>query len=87
MLNREDSSYVAVQIINEASFVREHLVEAIQNIRYEVTRPSILYKPKLSRDGNQYCFLLGDNIIEGCAGFGDTPELAAQDFDKNWRVK
>lgn len=53
MLNREDSSYVAVQIINEASFVREHLVEAIQNIRYEVTRPSILYKPKLSRDGNQ----------------------------------
>lgn len=47
--------------------------------------PHVLMRPRLSIDGNQYFALYGENQQEGCAGFGDTPELAMADFDKNWR--
>lgn len=36
----------------------------------------------LSVDGNQFCWLFGDNIQEGISGFGDTPHLAMLDFNK-----
>ena len=36
--------------------------------------------PKFSKDGNQYCFLLGENIQEGAVGFGDTAWEAALNF-------
>ena len=50
-----------------------------------LTRPSYLLKPKLSIDGNQWCALYGENLQDGVAGFGDTPEAAFADFDKAWR--
>jgi hypothetical protein len=42
-------------------------------------------KPKLSKDGNMWCFLYGENSQEGIAGFGETPHEAMVDFDKNFR--
>lgn len=36
-------------------------------------------------DGNSFCVLLGDNIQEGIAGFGDDPLHAMLDFIKNYR--
>jgi hypothetical protein len=53
-------------------------------IQEESTRPSVLFRPKLSIDGNQWCALLGEDLQSGCAGFGDTPSAAMLDFDKNW---
>ena len=50
----------------------------------EMMRPSVLFKPKLSMDGNKWCVLYGENLQEGCAGFGDSPELAMRDFDAQW---
>jgi len=47
--------------------------------------PSAIYRPAISIDGNQWCALYGDDLQCGVAGFGDTPELAMADFDKNWR--
>lgn len=38
--------------------------------------------PKFSRDGNQYCFLYGENLHDGIAGFGDTVEQAMLNFIK-----
>ena len=35
------------------------------------------------KDGNQWCFLFGDNLQEGIAGFGNTVEDAAIDFYSN----
>jgi len=32
------------------------------------------------KDGNQWCFLYGDNIQEGICGFGDTIYQAAKEF-------
>jgi hypothetical protein len=46
--------------------------------------PSVLYKPVISLDGNQYCALYGDDLMAGCAGFGSTMAEAMADFDKNW---
>jgi len=39
-----------------------------------------LLKPKLSKDGNMWCFLFGINLVEGVAGFGETPYKAAENF-------
>lgn len=35
------------------------------------------------KDGNQWCYLYGDNIQEGISGFGDTISDAAIDFYNN----
>lgn len=56
----------------------------ISGLDYTMARPSIVYKPKLFIDGNQWCALLGDNLQEGVAGFGKSPEKAMSDFDKNF---
>jgi hypothetical protein len=48
-------------------------------------RPSVLFRPEISLDGNMYCALFGKDLMEGCAGFGETMEAAMWDFDKNWR--
>lgn len=47
-------------------------------------KPHILYKPKLSKDGNMWCALYGSNLQEGVSGFGATPELAMKAFDREW---
>jgi len=50
----------------------------------QFTQPSVLYRPKLSIDGNQWVALYGDNLQDGVAGFGNTPAKAMSDLDKNW---
>ncbi|HET6788177.1 MAG TPA: hypothetical protein VFH49_09460 [Aquabacterium sp.] len=52
----------------------------------EAQRPSVLFRPSLSVDGNQWCALYGDNLQDGVAGFGDSPEAAMAGFDKAWRT-
>lgn len=47
----------------------------------EMARPSVNFKPTLSRDGSQWCALLGDNLQVGLAAFGDTPAEAMLNFD------
>ena len=46
--------------------------------------PSVIFKPRLFIDGNQWCALLGENIQDGVAGFGDTPAMAMRNFDMEW---
>ncbi len=46
--------------------------------------PSVLYKPKIYIDGSQWCVLYGDDIQNGIAGFGDSPQKAMHDFDDNF---
>jgi hypothetical protein len=61
--------------------------EAINQAASEYTRPSVIYKPKLSIDGNKWYALYGENLQDGVAGFGDSPMLAMCDFDDNWQKK
>jgi hypothetical protein len=50
----------------------------------EMMRPFMLLKPSVLKDGNKWCALYGDNLQDGVAGFGDTPEQAAIQFDIEW---
>lgn len=49
-----------------------------------MSRPSAVFRPTPSLDGNMYCLLFGPDLMNGVAGFGETMEAAARDFDKNW---
>ena len=60
--------------------VAENYTEAA----YEQMRPSVLYRPALSVDGDWWCALYGDDLQSGIAGFGETPATAMKDFDKQW---
>ena len=39
------------------------------------------------QDGNAYCILWGENLQEGIAAFGDTPEEAMCAFDRTMNAK
>lgn len=52
---------------------------------YEMQRPSVLFRPRIFIDGTDWCALYGDNLQDGVAGFGATPEAAMTNFDENWR--
>ena len=49
------------------------------------TRPSVMYRPRIFMEGNSWCALYGENIQDGVAGFGDSPEAAMADFDAAWQ--
>ena len=66
---------------------RNSIEESATAVRNELVRPSVLFRPALSMDGNQHCALYGSNLQEGIAGFGDSAEEAMRDFDKNWARK
>ena len=66
------------------NLVTAEFVEAIQRVSYEWMRPSIIFRPVITLDGDQFCCLLGSNPQEGIAGFGDTPDQACRAFDEAW---
>jgi len=55
------------------------------DVGYQAIRPSTVYKPKIFVDGNQWCVLYGEDLQSGVAGFGESPEKAMDEFDKEWK--
>ena len=49
--------------------------------------PAMHLKPRIYPDGNMWCALYGENLQEGVCGFGNTPEGAMADFDRNFRTQ
>ena len=68
----------------DISHVKQILLQDFSIAAYEMQRPSVLYRPALSRDGNMWCALYGENLQEGIAGFGETAAAAMTEFDQNW---
>lgn len=68
----------------DIGFARQMLQEQIGAVGFEMTRPSVLFRPAVSLDGNMFCALYGEDLMNGCAGFGKTLGEAMADFDKNW---
>lgn len=58
--------------------------ESIRVLASEYERPSVIFKPRIFPDGNQWCCLYGENIQEGIVGWGETPAKAAYQFDAEW---
>ncbi len=58
--------------------------------RHETARKqglwAVMYGLIPKRDGNQWCVLLGENLPEGIAAFGDTPEQAIENFQQEMTV-
>lgn len=69
-----------LDVSNDAYLARMAVVEAMAF----VSSPTAIYRPTLSVDGDQWCFLFGDDLMTGVAGFGDTPAKAAEAFDRAW---
>jgi hypothetical protein len=61
--------------------------EVWQQAAYEHMRPSAVFRPVLSKDGNMWCALYGENIQIGVTGFGETPDAAMREFDKAWSAR
>ncbi len=67
-------------MVDLATITREEL----EAIRQEMTRPSVLYRPRVILEGDKYGVIYGENIMSGCAGFGASLADAMVDFDRNW---
>ena len=61
--------------------------QAVNILESSYNRPSAVYRPKLTLDGNSWIALYGDDLQVGCSGHGDSPDAAMWDFDKNWHKK
>ena len=79
-IDYELQSMAANALVHAASMAQASWQEAA----YCYTQPHVVYRPKLFKDGNQWCCLLGENIQEGVCAFGDTPAKACAAFDLAW---
>jgi hypothetical protein len=66
----------------DISWPVEFVKQEFLNAAMEAQRPSVLYRPELMVDGDQWCVLLGADLQAGVAGFGDTPAAAMAAFDQ-----
>lgn len=80
----DDYQRMAANAISHEAFCAG---QAWQQAAAAYERPCVLWKPRLFIDGNQWCALFGENIQEGVAGFGDSPDEAMWAFDTAWRKK
>jgi hypothetical protein len=79
-MNDEDSQ-------SALNAISHHAAQCFQTIWDHAIQPSVLYRPKLSIDGDQWCALYGEDLQCGVAGFGASPELAMFDFNKQFTKK
>ena len=54
-------------------------------VRVEFREHGFTIDAYLNKDGNQWCVLIGPDLQEGIAGFGDTPVEAIANFKHNIR--
>lgn len=73
-------------VMREANFSHHAsmVAESVRGTLSAYERPSVLFRPRLSIDGGQWCALYGDDLQSGVAGFGESPALAMDDFDRAW---
>ena len=80
-------SAVSLELSGASSYLNDIRQEAyfhIGQVASAMQLPSAIYRPRIFMDGNKWCALYGENIQEGVAGFGDSPQEAMMDFDANW---
>jgi hypothetical protein len=68
-------------------FAAEAVRNRINDFVSNMDRPSVIYRPKLSLDGNMWIALFGDNLQEGVVGIGTSPNEAMYQFDNAWYEK
>ena len=85
-MSNGDIGHAIESVVRDANL--SHYVQmAFESVRMtagEYERPSIMLRPSIAIDGNQWCVLYGENLQDGVAGFGDSPEKAMRAFDCEW---
>ena len=87
MMTEEHSSMAMNSITWAMDRIQYEWVNAavyMQEAMDERRRPTSIMKPKVYPDGDMWCCLYGDNIQDGVAGFGETPDAACRQFDREW---
>ena len=80
MMNDHDSAITKSTLEQVAYKIQDELI----NVADFMKEPSVLYRPRLFIDGDKWCALYGENIQDGVAGFGSSPERAMLDFNNQW---
>jgi hypothetical protein len=62
----------------------ERAFEHVREVCAQLERPSAVFRPTLTRDGDAWIALYGPDLQVGVAGCGATPEAAMRDFDAAW---
>lgn len=68
----------------DSNWLRDRMFENLTMEHEERTRPSMLFQPRVFRDGPVWCALYGEDVQEGVVGFGASPALACEAFDAAW---
>lgn len=78
-MNETDSANLFNYLV---SFAQKEHEEKMRNlITEQEMKKFVMLKPKLFKDGDKWCVLLGDDLQSGIAGFGDSPYKAILDWD------
>lgn len=72
-------------MLNESNQLR--IVVAAEAQLAEFGRPSVMYRPELSQDGDAWIALYGRDLAVGVVGTGSTPAEAMAAFDRAWFEK
>ena len=83
-LDASDRERIVLEVADAARSMFRQMADGIE---IASTRYSVLMRPRLTIDGNQWCALYGENLQDGVAGFGDSPAAAMEDFDRAWIAK
>lgn len=78
-------AFDALMGCNIAHFVEQSANE-FSNVLCDYAKPSAIYRPVLTQDGNAWLAVYGD-LPTGVVGCGDTPADAMADFDRSWNKK
>jgi hypothetical protein len=63
--------------------IQHNMALKLLEIEQQYKRFAIL-KPKITKDGNEWCVLYGEDLQSGIAGFGNTPHEAVMDWERQW---
>ena len=85
MLREQESIHVMNELCTNARLKHQEEINLI--IEEAEFKLFSMLKPELYKDGNAWCCLYGENIVEGIVGFGDTPRLAVYEWNKAWNEK
>lgn len=85
-LSNTDVGHAVESAVREANIPHyvERIAASYQEAVTEQTRPSVLFRPQLYIDGDQWCALYGEDLQNGVAGFGRSPYEAMAAFDCAW---
>lgn len=80
-------AYQAACVAQNAAHMAYNVEEERLRLAQDSLRPSMILRPSLSIDSNKWCALYGANLQDGVCGFGDSPDEAYRDFDREWYTK